>query len=86
MTMPEVSCKVVVQNSSEWPCFLCPIPPLRLAGVRTSYIYFSLIFPEYPEFWTPLQIPIWGPPLAVPCYKISKILSPFPEYSLMQCL
>ena len=21
-------------------------------------------------FWTPLQIPIWAPPLAAPCYKI----------------
>ena len=20
-------------------------------------------------FWTPLQIPIWGPPLAAPCYR-----------------
>ena len=63
MTMPEVSCTAVaVQNSSEWPCSMCPFPQLRLVGVRTSYMYFSLIFPEHPEFWTPLQIPIWAPP------------------------
>ena len=63
MTMPEVSCTAVaVQNSSEWPCSMCPFPQLRLVGVRTSYMYFSLIFPEHPEFWTPLQIPIWPLP------------------------
>ena len=68
--MPEVHCTAVaIQNSSEWPCSMCPFPQLRLVGVRTSYIYFSLTFPEHPEFWTPLQIPIWGPPLAAPCYR-----------------
>ena len=77
MTMPEVSCTAVaVQNSSQWPCSMCPFPQLRLVGVRTSYIYFSLIFPEHPEFWTPLQIPIWGLHLAAPCYKgISFVVS-----------
>ena len=38
------------------------IPQLRPVGVRTSYIFFSLIFPEHLEFWTPLQIPICAPP------------------------
>ena len=39
-------------------------PQIRLVGVRTSYIYiFFLIFPGNLEFWTPLQIPSWGPPL-----------------------
>ena len=48
MTMPEVSCiAVATQNSSEWPCSMCPFPELRLVGVRTSYIYFSNIS------WTP---------------------------------
>ena len=48
MTMPEVSCKAVaIKNSSQWPCSMCPIPQLRLVGVRTSYIYFSNIS------WTP---------------------------------
>ena len=42
---------------------MCPIPQLRLVGVRTSYIYFFLIFPGHPEFWTPLQIPICAPTL-----------------------
>ena len=63
MTMPGVSCKALAtKNSSEWPCSMCPFPQLRLVGVRTSYIYF-LIFPGHLEFWTPLQVPIWGPPL-----------------------
>ena len=58
MTMPGVSCKAVAtQNSSEWPCSMCPIPPwLRLVGVRTSYIYFSNIS------WTPWALdPITNP-------------------------
>ena len=50
MTTPGASCKAVaIQNSSEWPCSMCPFPWLRLVGVRTSYIYFSNIS------WTP-----WG--------------------------
>ena len=62
MTMPEVSCTAVaIQNSSQWPCSTCPIPQLRLVGVRTSYIYFSLIFPGHSEFWTLFQIPICPP-------------------------
>ena len=64
MTMPEVICTAVaIQNSSEWPCSKCPFPQLRLVGVKTSYVFFFLIFPGHLEFWTPLQIPIWGPPL-----------------------
>ena len=65
MTMTEVSCKAVaMQNSSEWPCSISPILQLRFVGVRTFSLYFFfLIFPGHPEFWTPLQIPIWGPPL-----------------------
>ena len=55
--MPEVSCKAVaVQNSSQWPCSMCPIPQLRLVGVRTSYIFFSNIS------WTPWVLdPITNP-------------------------
>ena len=64
MMVPGVSCTAgAIQNSSEWPCSMCPFHQLRLVGVRASYIYFFLIFPGYLEFWTPLQIPIWGPPL-----------------------
>ena len=57
MTMPGVSCKAVAtQNSSEWPCSMCPFPWLRLVGVRTSYIYFSNIS------WTPWALdPITNP-------------------------
>ena len=28
-----------LQNSSQWPCSMCPIPQFRLVGVRTSYIF-----------------------------------------------
>ena len=34
-------------------------------------LFIFLIFLGHPEFWTPLQIPIWGPTLAAPCYKMS---------------
>ena len=81
MTVPEVSCTAVAaQNSSEWPCSMCPFPQLRLVGVRTSYICILLIFPGHLEFWTPLQIPIWGPPLAVPCYMTSMAFLVFESY------
>ena len=67
MTMPEVSCKAVaMQNSSQWPCSMCPIPQLRLVGGKDILYIFFLIFPGYPEFWTPLQILIWGPPWLYP--------------------
>ena len=78
MTMPGVSCKAVAtQNSSEWACSMCPFPHLRLVGVRTSYIYiFFLIFPGNLEFWTPLQIPTWLPPLGCTLFQsdIPKLL------------
>ena len=63
MTMPEVSCKAVaMQNSSQWPCSMCPIPQLRLVGGK-DILYIFLIYPGHFEFCTPLQIPIWAPPL-----------------------
>ena len=62
--MPGVSCKAVAtQNSSEWPCSMCPIPPGSGLWGWGHSIYIFLIFPGYLEFWTPLQIPSWGPPL-----------------------
>ena len=61
MTTTEVSYKTVaMQNNSQWPCSMCPSPQFRLVVVRTFYIF--LIFPEHHEFWTPLQISIWGSP------------------------
>ena len=61
--MPEVSCKAVaIQNSSEWPCSMCPIPQLRLVGVRTSYIFFSNIS-WIPQALDPIKNPYLGPPL-----------------------
>ena len=61
MTMPKVSCKAVaMQNSSQWPCSMCPFPQLRLVGVSISYIHFSNIS------WTrrvldPITNPFLGP-------------------------
>ena len=47
-----------------------PLPPAQTGGGE-DIIFFSLIFPEHREFWTPLQIPICHPTLAAPCYKTS---------------
>ena len=63
--MPEVSCKAVAaKNSSEWPCSMCPIPQLRLVGVRTTYIYIYifLLFPAH-QVLDPITNPYFGPPL-----------------------
>ena len=43
------------------PCV--PSPSSGLWGWGHPIYFFSLIFPEHPEFWTPLQIPLWAPPL-----------------------
>ena len=62
MTVPGVSCKALAtQNSSEWPCSMCPIPPwLRLVGVRTSYIHCSNIS-WTPRVLDPITNPFLGP-------------------------
>ena len=42
MIMPEgmiIYKTVAMQNNSQWPCSICPIPQFRLVGVRTSYIF-----------------------------------------------
>ena len=49
------------------PCVL--FPKLRLVGMRTPYIFFSN-FPGHLEFWTPLEIPIWGRPLGCTLLQI----------------
>ena len=64
MTILEVICKTVaIQNNSQWPCSMRPIPQLRLVGVRTSYIYF--FFSNIS--WTPSSGPhyksLFGDPL-----------------------
>ena len=81
----EVSCTAVaVQNSSEWPCPMGPFPQLRLVGVRTSYIQiFFLVLSGHLEFWTPLQIPIWGPPLG--CTLLQIDTSPERTYGCCTC-
>ena len=83
MTMPEVSCNTVaMQNNSQWPCSMCPIPQFRLVGVRTYPILF-LVFPGHPEVRTPLQIPIWGVPWLHPV-TICSYLSLDSEFFLSQ--
>ena len=40
MTMPEAICKTVaMENNSQCPCSLCPIPQLRLVGAGGHFIY-----------------------------------------------
>ena len=42
MTVLEVICKTVaMQNNSQWPCSMCPIPQFRLVGggLRMSHIF-----------------------------------------------
>ena len=70
MTRPGVSCTAVaIQNSSEWPCSMCPFLQLRLVGVRTSYIYFSNIS------WTSWVLdPITNPYLGSPSWLYPVIL------------
>ena len=52
-----LAAKLAMQNNSQWPCSMCPIPQFRPARVRTSHIFNNF---GHPEFWTPLQIPFWG--------------------------
>ena len=60
--MPGVSCKALAtQNSSEWPCSMCPIPPGSGLWGSGHLTCIFLIFPGHLPFWTPLQIPVWGP-------------------------
>ena len=64
MTVPAVSCKALAtQNSSEWPCSMCPIPPDSGLWGWGHPTYIFLIFSGHPESWTPSQIPSWCPPL-----------------------
>ena len=46
-----------MQNNSQRPRPMCPIPQFRLVRGRMSCIF---IIPGHPEFRTPLQIPLWG--------------------------
>ena len=69
MTMPELSCKTVaMQNSSQLPCSMCPIPKFRLVAVRTSYIY---IFISWTLSSGPHYKPLFGSPLAAPCISVA---------------
>ena len=64
MTMPEVSrTAVAMQNSSEWPCSMCPIPAQTCGGENILYIFFSNIS------WTPGVLdPITNPYLGRPSW------------------
>ena len=55
MSVPEAAKLLLYKTALNGPAPRVPSPKLRLVGVRTSYKHFSLIFPEYLEFWTPLQ-------------------------------
>ena len=41
----------------------CVPSPLAQACEGEDILYIFLTFPGHFEFWTPLQIPSWGPPL-----------------------
>ena len=71
--LPGVSYNAVAtQNGSEWPCSMCPIPPGSGFWGWGHPMYIFLIFPGHLEFWTPLQIPSWGPPLGCTLLQIYK--------------
>ena len=86
MTMPGDSWKALAtQNTSEWPCSTCPIPlGSGLWGEDILYIFF-LTFPGHLEFWTPLQIPSWGPPLGCNLFQWGKYFH-HRTYSPVLCL
>ena len=66
MTVLEVICKTVtMQNNSQWPCSMCPIPQFRLMGVRTSHI-FNISWTSW--VLDPITNPSFGGPLAEPSY------------------
>ena len=58
-------------------------PPAQTCGGEDILYIFFLIFPGHPEFWTPLQIPIWGPPWLHPV-TVSGV--PFHKVPLYTCL
>ena len=55
------------------PCV--PSPLAQACGGEDILYIFFLIFPGHLEFWIPLQIPSWGPPLGCPCVISSNIFS-----------
>ena len=79
MTVPEVLCKTVaMQNNSQRPCSLCPIPQLRLVGVRKSYIYLYY-FPDTLSSGPHYKSLFGGPPgcTLLPIHTFGVV----PEYS-----
>ena len=71
MTVPAVSCKAAAtQNSSEWPCSMCPILPwLRLVGgediLSIFFYYFLDTLSSGPHYKSLLGALL----LAAPCFK-----------------
>ena len=77
MTMLEVNCTAVaIQNSSEWPCSMCPIPQAQTCGGEDimCVCVCVCVFLGHLEFWTPLQIPTWGPPLGCTLLQSAMII------------
>ena len=76
MTILEVICKTIaIQNKSQWPCSMRPIPQLRLVGVRTSYIYFSNIswtLSSGPHYKSLFGAPPWLHPITNPLSHTSQ--------------
>ena len=75
MTVPGVSCKALAtQTALNGPVPRVPSPLAQACGGEDIlYIYIFLIFPGHLEFWTPLQILSWGPPLG--CTLLQSLLS-----------
>ena len=82
MITPEVSCKAVaVQNSSQWPCSMCPIPPAQTGGGEDIiYILFSLIFPEHPESGTHYKS-LFGDPPWLHAVTVQNTVSPTSQHA-----
>ena len=50
------------------------LPPAQACGGEDIlYIYIFLVFPGHLKFWTPLQTPIRGPPLACTLFQYGHI-------------
>ena len=72
MTMPEVICKTVaMQNNSQWPCSMCPIPLFTLVGGAGRA---SCIFNIFWTAWVldPIANPYFGNPPASRLHPITR--------------
>ena len=76
MTMLEAICKTVaMENNSQCPCSLCPIPHLRLVGVMTSHIYLLDTLSSGPHYKSLFGGP-WLHPVTIILFFLFCHLSP----------